>query len=135
MERVQKRAILKDLEKKLVLLVGPRQSGKTWLSKDIARNFAKSVYLNYDQPQDRKIMVEQSWLDSTNLLILDELHKIFLLPFSNHFLPGVGHYFLPHDNQKQIDEWVELKENDKLKILSVLSPLIILELSFCPNRR
>src|SRR3990167_7856368 len=86
MERVQKRAILKDLEKKLVLLVGPRQSGKTWLSKDIARNFAKSVYLNYDQPQDRKIMLEQSWLDSTNLLILDELHK---MPTWKNYLKGV----------------------------------------------
>ena len=47
--------------------------------------------------------------------VLDELHKLFLLPFTNHFLPGVGHYLLPHVNQKQIDEWIELKENDKLK--------------------
>lgn len=76
MERAQKQTILKDLEKKLVLLVGPRQCGKTWLAKDIAKNFPNSVYLNYDQQIDKKIILEQSWLDSTDLLILDELHKM-----------------------------------------------------------
>lgn len=76
MERAQKQTILKDLEKKLVLLVGPRQCGKTWLAKDIAKEFRNSVYLNYDQPIDRKIIQEQSWSDSTDLLILDELHKM-----------------------------------------------------------
>ena len=50
MERVQKKQILKDLNKKMVLIVGPRQSGKTWLAKDIAKDFPESVYLNYDQP-------------------------------------------------------------------------------------
>jgi uncharacterized protein len=76
MERAQKQTILKDLEKKLVLLVGPRQCGKTWLAKDIAKKFSNSVYLNYDQPQDKSVILEQSWLDSTDLLILDELHKM-----------------------------------------------------------
>jgi len=76
MQRLQKQTILKDLEKKLVLLVGPRQCGKTWLAKDIAKEFRNSVYLNYDQALDKKIMLEQSWLDSTDFLILDELHKM-----------------------------------------------------------
>jgi predicted AAA+ superfamily ATPase len=76
MERIQKDLILKDLEKKIVLLVGPRQSGKTWLAKNIAEGFPNSVYLNYDQKLDRDIMNAQSWLDSTDLLILDELHKM-----------------------------------------------------------
>jgi predicted AAA+ superfamily ATPase len=76
MKRVQKQIILKDLDRKLVLLVGPRQSGKTWLAKDIAKEFQNSVYLNYDQPLDKKIIHQQSWLDSTNLLVLDELHKM-----------------------------------------------------------
>src|SRR5665647_2076469 len=75
MKRVQKEAILKDLEKKIVLIVGPRQAGKTWLAKDIARNFKNSVYLNYDQVLDREIINAQSWLPTTELLILDELHK------------------------------------------------------------
>ena len=76
MQRLQKQIILKDLEKKIVLLVGPRQCGKTWLAKDIAKEFSNSVYLNYDQPLDKKIIQDQAWLESTDLLILDELHKM-----------------------------------------------------------
>ena len=76
MKRLQKNMILKDLEKKMVLLVGPRQAGKTWLAKDIAQEFSSSVYLNYDQPLDREIIKAQSWLPTTKLLIFDELHKM-----------------------------------------------------------
>lgn len=76
MKRVQKKAILEDLEKKMVLIVGPRQAGKTWLAKDIAREFPRSVYLNYDQATDSQIIKKQSWLPTTDLLILDELHKM-----------------------------------------------------------
>lgn len=76
MKRIQKQAILKDLGKKIVLIVGPRQAGKTWLAKDIAREFASSIYLNYDQILDREIIHAQSWLPTTDLLILDELHKM-----------------------------------------------------------
>lgn len=76
MKRAQKERIIKDLSKKMVLLVGPRQAGKTWLAKDIAQDFSKSVYLNYDHPLDRAIIEAQSWLPTTSLLILDELHKM-----------------------------------------------------------
>lgn len=76
MKRLQKNLILKDLEKKIVLIVGPRQAGKTWLAKDIAKDFGKTVYLNYDQILDREIINSQSWLPTTELLILDELHKM-----------------------------------------------------------
>jgi uncharacterized protein len=76
MKRFQQKYIQRDLEKKLVFLVGPRQVGKTWLAKQIAQNYLKHVYLNYDQIDDRKIISEQAWLESTELLILDELHKM-----------------------------------------------------------
>lgn len=76
MQRAQKSQILKDLEKKLVLLVGPRQVGKSWLAKNIASEFSNSVYLNYDKLSDREIIRTESWLPSTELLILDELHKM-----------------------------------------------------------
>ena len=59
MNRIQTQLILKDLEKKMVLLVGPRQAGKTWLAKEIARSFKNSVYLNYDQISDQKIIKGQ----------------------------------------------------------------------------
>ncbi len=76
MRRKQKQQILKDLEKKIVFIVGPRQVGKTWLAKEIATNFSKPVYLNYDHVQDRSIIKNESWLSSTDLLIFDELHKM-----------------------------------------------------------
>ena len=65
-----------DLEKKIVLLVGPRQAGKTWLAKNIAAEFKNNTYLNFDQITDRKIITTQSWLPNTEILILDELHKM-----------------------------------------------------------
>lgn len=86
MIRAQKNIIIKDLEKKMVLLVGPRQSGKTFLAKDIAKSFSRSIYLNYDQIKDREIIKNQSWLDNTDLLILDELHK---MPDWKNYLKGV----------------------------------------------
>ena len=86
MIRAQKNVILKDLDKKIVLLVGPRQSGKTYLAKDIAKSFTNSTYLNYDQIKDRTIIKNQSWLEKTDLLILDELHK---MPDWKNYLKGV----------------------------------------------
>ncbi len=86
MIRAQKKIILEDLDKKIVLLVGPRQSGKTWLAKDVAKSFKKSLYLNYDQINDRKIIKEQSLLENIDLLILDELHK---MPDLKNYLIGL----------------------------------------------
>lgn len=86
MIRMQKHIILDDLDKKLVLLVGPRQSGKTWLAKDIAKSFKNSIYLNYDQEKDRRLIHEQLWGNNTELLILDELHK---MPYWKNYLKGL----------------------------------------------
>ncbi len=86
MERQQTNRILKDLEQKLVFIVGPRQVGKTWLGKQIARQFEHPVYLNYDSYKDRGIIRGEEWLESTDLLIFDELHK---MPGWKNFLKGV----------------------------------------------
>ncbi|MDA0772096.1 MAG: ATP-binding protein [Cyanobacteria bacterium] len=86
MKRYQEKLILKDLKQKLVLLVGPRQSGKTWLAKELAKQFNNSVYLNYDSQADRKIIQDESWLNDVDLLIFDELHK---MPDWKNYLKGV----------------------------------------------
>ncbi len=95
MEREQKKAILRDLEKKMVLLAGPRQAGKTTLAKEIAKEFSSSVYLNYDSLEDRKMMKEKSWFPSTDLVILDELHK---MPLWKNYLKGL--YDTKPENQR-----------------------------------
>ena len=76
MKRHQKKAILRDLDKKMVLITGPRQAGKTTLSKEIGKDFQKTTYLNYDSTEDRKMIQQESWLPSTELLIFDEVHKM-----------------------------------------------------------
>lgn len=70
---ILKEAIKKDLGSKLVLLSGPRQVGKTTFSRAIYKNHE---YLNFDIPEDRLIIQERSWKKDTDLIILDELHKM-----------------------------------------------------------
>lgn len=93
MERYQKQAILKDLNKKMVLLAGPRQAGKTTLAKEIAKEFNSFVYLNYDRLEDRKIINREAWIPSTELIILDEIHK---MPKWKNYLKGIYDTKSPH---------------------------------------
>ena len=74
--RLNKVPILKDLKRKIVLLTGPRQVGKTWLAKKIMTHYKNPLYLNYDSFKDKKIIHEQSWLESSDLIVFDEIHKM-----------------------------------------------------------
>lgn len=69
--------IARDLKKdKMVFIVGPRQVGKTWLTKDISKDFKNPVYLNHDSLPDRECIQAEDWLMDTDLLIFDEIHKM-----------------------------------------------------------
>ncbi|MCP4296990.1 MAG: ATP-binding protein [Proteobacteria bacterium] len=73
MERCLKKFIIDDLDKKIILLTGPRQAGKTTLSKMLRTNFD---YFNFDSPEDRLSLNQKSWDRSKELIIFDELHKL-----------------------------------------------------------
>jgi len=50
--------------------------GKTWLAKQVMAHYTNPLYLNYDNFDDRSVILEQSWRSKTDLLVFDELHKM-----------------------------------------------------------
>lgn len=72
MKRYLTEPVRKDLGKKIILITGPRQSGKTTLAKMINLDHE---YLNYDYAEHRLLLKEKSWDRKKPLLILDEIHK------------------------------------------------------------
>jgi predicted AAA+ superfamily ATPase len=75
--------LLKDLERKMVLIAGPRQCGKTTLAKSL--DPLNSAYYNWDIFKHKKIIKEMAWPKDASLVILDELHK---LPKWKNYLKG-----------------------------------------------
>ena len=71
MERSIKSQILNDLKDKMVFLAGPRQVGKTTLSKSLYKNMD---YLNWDINEDRTRILDQQFR-SAEIWIFDEIHK------------------------------------------------------------
>ena len=65
-----------DLEQKMILLTGPRQVGKTYLSRQLMKNYIRPVYLNFDDINQALVINKTSWPIDTDFLILDELHKM-----------------------------------------------------------
>jgi len=63
-----------DLDQKIVLLSGPRQVGKTHLSKAIYPD--NSEYFNMDSVEHRLLIQKQAWRRDCDLVIFDELHKV-----------------------------------------------------------
>jgi predicted AAA+ superfamily ATPase len=71
--RFQEPRIRRDLGHKIVLLSGPRQSGKTTLSRQLG---LAHTYLSFDSADDRKLLLSGEWDRNVELVIFDELHKM-----------------------------------------------------------
>lgn len=76
--------IKKDLLKKMILLAGPRQCGKTTFAKALLDS--NGYNLNWDILPDRKIIREQARPKSSSLIVLDEFHKA---PRWKNYLKGL----------------------------------------------
>ncbi|MCD4684220.1 MAG: ATP-binding protein [Bacteroidales bacterium] len=73
MKRYLTKYIQEDLVTKIILLTGPRQTGKTTLSKMLKSDYD---YFNFDNLEDRLSLQKKSWDRSKDLVIFDELHKL-----------------------------------------------------------
>ncbi len=70
-------------EKSMIFISGPRQAGKTTLSKLISRSYANTYYFNWDIAEHRALFFSNPAFfegikrkdPSTPLIILDEIHK------------------------------------------------------------
>lgn len=76
MKRYVDDRVRQDLLKKMVLLTGPRQVGKTTLSQQLLDEFPGGQYLNFDVAAHRGVIQAQSWRQSAPLLVFDEIHKM-----------------------------------------------------------
>ena len=73
MQRYLTPALSEELGRKILLLTGPRQCGKTTLSRMLLPDYQ---YINYDLAEHRLLLMEKSWDRQKALVIFDELHKM-----------------------------------------------------------
>ncbi len=76
-DRYLRAAVTADLVKKMVFVGGPRQVGKTTFAQSLLRTYrpGHGAYLNWDDPEHRKRILERSWPPDDALVVLDEIHK------------------------------------------------------------
>lgn len=60
------------IDRKIILLTGPRQVGKTTFVKSLHHSLA---YYNYDNKEDALVFLKQEWDRRKSIVIFDELHK------------------------------------------------------------
>jgi len=81
--RLIQEKVREDLKKKIVIISGPRQCGKTTLAKSLSQKFD---YYNYDHLDDRSQIIKRQWDRRSPLVIFDELHK---MPKWKSWLKGI----------------------------------------------
>ena len=79
LNRYLESCITQDLQKKMVFVSGPRQSGKTTMAMQLLRQihpeFPTHRYMNWDAAEDRENIIRERFPADAGLLILDEIHK------------------------------------------------------------
>jgi len=75
MQRSLQKPIIQEMSGKMVIILGPRQCGKTTLSKMLNASFD---YFNYDFVKHRLELREMSWDRDKEVIIFDEIHKMKL---------------------------------------------------------
>jgi predicted AAA+ superfamily ATPase len=75
--RALSKQVAADLEQKMVFLGGPRQVGKTTLAQSLIKNYKTNhpAYLNWDNAEHRKRILQASWPRDEQIIIFDEIHK------------------------------------------------------------
>ena len=66
MERYLEKFITEDMKEKIILLSGPRQVGKTTLSRQLVES---NSYLNYDSSSDRRVILAEEWNRDVKLVV------------------------------------------------------------------
>ncbi|MCL4427897.1 MAG: AAA family ATPase, partial [Deltaproteobacteria bacterium] len=86
-ERYITEDILNDLKEKMVFVGGPRQVGKTTMSLYIADNYYDKSYqyLNWDNREDRKDILNSVRKPDVKLIVYDEIYKY---KFWKNYLKG-----------------------------------------------
>ena len=72
--RYLEKYLKKDLKEKILILTGPRQSGKTMLSKNLYSSSVDYDYFNYFDAKDRLTLEKKEWNRDCKYLVFDELH-------------------------------------------------------------
>lgn len=75
--RYLQKLITEDVKDKMVFISGPRQVGKTTLALSLGKKSfpGKYAYLNWDNRDDRKVILQSTFRADKELIIFDEIHK------------------------------------------------------------
>ena len=62
---------------KALIIYGPRQVGKTTFAQSLIKNFRDGhpAYFNWDNPENKKKILNGGWPSGEKLIIFDEIHK------------------------------------------------------------
>lgn len=94
MKRYCEPYICHDLTQKMVFVGGPRQVGKTTLSKSLCHHpFKGGEYFNWDNDEDRQRILKKHWRVDSPLIVFDELHKY---PRWKNWIKGIYDVKPPH---------------------------------------